>query len=163
MTLYELTEREISLLELLEDPAADKEELDLLIQSSDREFGRKLDGYATIHERMVADADMISKEIKRLQKVKKSIEENDNSLKEAMIMSIRALGKSKYETKLRTFLVKDCAPKLIVDDQEAVPSEYLIKQPDKINNAKLKKYLTEYGDEDCEFAHLEPVQSLTIE
>ena len=56
-------------------------------------------------------------------------------------MSIRALGKAKYETKLRTFLVKDCAPKLIVDDQEAVPAEYLVKQPDKINNAKTQKIL----------------------
>lgn len=163
MTLYELTERELSLLELMEDPSTDKEDLDLLLESSDQEFGRKLDGYATIHDRMIADAEMISKEIKRLQKLKKAIEENDASLKEAIIMSIRALGKTKYETRIRTFLVKDCAPKLVVDDQDAVPTEYLVKQPDKINNAKLKKYLTEHGDEDCEFAHLESVQSLTIE
>ncbi|BDZ77223.1 siphovirus Gp157 family protein [Claveliimonas bilis] len=162
MTLYELTERELALLDLMEDPNTDKEDLNLLIEASDQEFGRKLDAYATIRDRMLSDADMISKEINRLQKIKKAIEESEDSLKESIIMSIRALGKAKYETKLRTFLVKDCAPKLIVDDQEAVPAEYLVKQPDKINNAKLKKYLTEHGDEDCEYAHLESVQSLAI-
>ena len=157
-----LTERELALLDLMEDPNTDKEDLNLLIEASDQEFGRKLDAYATIRDRMLSDADMISKEINRLQKIKKAIEESEDSLKESIIMSIRALGKAKYETKLRTFLVKDCAPKLIVDDQEAVPAEYLVKQPDKINNAKLKKYLTEHGDEDCEYAHLESVQSLAI-
>lgn len=162
MTLYELTERELALLDLMEDPNTDKEDLNLLIEASDQEFGRKLDAYATIRDLMLSDADMISKEINRLQKIKKAIEESEDSLKESIIMSIRALGKAKYETKLRTFLVKDCAPKLIVDDQEAVPAEYLVKQPDKINNAKLKKYLTEHGDEDCEYAHLESVQSLAI-
>lgn len=162
MTLYELTERELALLDLMEDPNTDKEDLNLLIEASDQEFGRKLDAYATIRDRMLSDADMISKEINRLQKIKKAIEESEDSLKESIIMSIRALGKAKYETKLRTFLVKDCASKLIVDDQEAVPAEYLVKQPDKINNAKLKKYLTEHGDEDCEYAHLESVQSLAI-
>ena len=162
MTLYELTERDLALLDLMEDPNTDKEDLNLMIEASDQEFGRKLDAYATIRDRMLSDADMISKEINRLQKIKKAIEESEDSLKESIIMSIRALGKAKYETKLRTFLVKDCAPNLIVDDQEAVPAEYLVKQPDKINNAKLKKYLTEHGDEDCEYAHLESVQSLAI-
>lgn len=163
MTLYELTEREIALLDLLEDPDTDKEELNLLIEASDQEFGRKLDGYATIHDRMIADVDMISKEIQRLQRKKKAIEENDGHLKESMIMSLKAIGKPKYETRLRTYHVKDCAPKLVVDDQEAVPKEYRIKQPDKVDTTKLKKYLKEYGDEDCEYAHLVPVQSLTIE
>lgn len=163
MTLYELTEREMALLDLLEDPDTDKEELNLLIEASDQEFGRKLDGYATIHERMLSDVDMIAKEIKRLQSKKKAIEENDDRLKESIITSIQALGKSKYESRLRTFIVKECTPKLLVDDQKSVPAKYRIKQPDKINNAELKKFLIEYGDEDCEYAHLVAVQSLTIE
>lgn len=163
MTLYELTEREIALLELMEDPDTDKEELDLLLDASDQEFGRKLDGYATMHERMLADADMVAKEIKRLQKLKKGIEESDARLRESIIVSLRAIGKPKYETKFRTFLVKDCAPKLIVDDQDAVPDEYKVPQPAKVNTTKLKKYLSEHGDDDCAYAHLEPVQSLTIE
>ena len=109
MTHYELTEREMALLDLLEDPDADKEEFDLLIKASDQEFGRKMDGYATIHERMLSDADMLAKEIKRLQRKKKAIEDNDENLKASMLMSLRALGKSKYETRLRSFIVKDCA------------------------------------------------------
>ena len=42
MTLYELTERELALLDLMEDPNTDKEDLNLLIEASDQEFGRKL-------------------------------------------------------------------------------------------------------------------------
>lgn len=73
MTLYELTERELALLDLMEDPNTDKEDLNLLIEASDQEFGRKLDAYATIRDRMLSDADMISKEINRLQKIKKQL------------------------------------------------------------------------------------------
>lgn len=162
MTLYELTEKQITLLQMMEQPDADKEEIQFLIDTMDEKLEDKADGYAVMHKTLTSEIKMVDEEIKRLNALKQSLKDNDKRMMDSLKTSLMAVGKTSFKTKLHSFQVRNCSETLVIDDSESVPAEYLIKQPDKINNKKLKEFLQKNGDEDCEYAHLEKATSLVV-
>ena len=45
---------------------------------------------------------------------------------------------------------------ILTDDVEKLPTEFRVKQPDKINDKAIREYLKENNVDRCEFAELEP-------
>jgi len=68
-------------------------------------------------------------------------------------------GKVKFKTNLFNFSIQKNPPKLVIDKPEEIPEEFLIPQPPKVDNAKLKEILKE---KELPFAHLEQSENLRI-
>ena len=162
MTLYELTEKQITLLQMMEQPDANKEEIQLLIDTMDEKLEDKADAYAVMHQTLTSEIQMVDQEIKRLTGLKQSLKDNDKRMMDSLKSSLLAANKISFKTKLHSFQIRNCSETLVIDDSDSVPEEYRMKQPDKINNKKLKEYLQKNGDEDCEYAHLEKGTSLVV-
>lgn len=76
---------------------------------------------------------------------------------------MKATGKKKFKTDLFTFGIQKNPPSVIIPDVDAVPIDYMIPQPMKVDTAAVKEYLkTLKEDETCDWASLEQGESLRI-
>jgi len=158
-TLYELTGQYRELLELAESEELDKQLIADTLEGLDGEFEIKADGYAKVIRELEGKADLLKNEIERLSKRKTAIENNIKAMKEALQNAMYITGKVKFKTNLFNFSIQKNPPKLVIDKPEEIPEEFLIPQPPKVDNAKLKEILKE---KELPFAHLEQSESLRI-
>ena len=158
-TLYELTGQYRELLEMAETEELDKQLIADTLEALEGEIETKADGYAKIIRELEGKAELLKSEIDRLSNRKTAIENNIKSMKEALQNAMYITGKVKFKTNLFNFGIQKNPPKLVIDKPEEIPEEFLIPQPPKVDNAKLKEILKE---KELPFAHLEQSESLRI-
>lgn len=158
-TLYTLTSEYLHLLEMAEDPDTEPEVLADTLEGIDGEIEVKADGYAKVIRQLTADALTLDMEAKRLTERKRAIENNIVRMKDALQVSMVALGKTKFKTALFSFNVQK-NPVSVVIDSDDIPDRYLIPVEPKVDKSAIKKELQ--GGADLPFAHLEQTQSLRI-
>lgn len=163
MTLYQLTDQFLNLLNFAEDPDIDPEILADTMDAIDGEIEVKADGYAKVIRHMESDMAGIKAEEERLHNRRKSMENNIRLMKEALQHSMQITGKTKFKTELFSFGIQKNPPSVVMDEQyiENIPEEYLIMQEPKLDRAKIKEDLK--AGKDLEgIAHLEQGESLRI-
>jgi len=158
-TLYELTGQYKQLLDMAETEELDKQLIADTLEALEGEIETKADGYAKIIRELEGKAELLKSEIDRLSNRKTAIENNIKSMKEALQNAMYITGKVKFKTNLFNFGIQKNPPKLVIDKPEEIPEEFLIPQPPKVDNAKLKEILKE---KELPFAHLEQSESLRI-
>lgn len=158
-TLYELTGQYKQLLDMAETEELDKQLIADTLEALEGEIETKADGYAKIIRELEGKAELLKSEIDRLSNRKTAIENNIKSMKEALQNAMYITGKVKFKTNLFNFSIQKNPPKLVIDKPEEIPEEFLIPQPPKADNAKLKEILEE---KELPFAHLEQSESLRI-
>lgn len=158
-TLYELTGQYKQLLDMAETEELDKQLIADTLEALEGEIETKADGYAKIIRELEGKAELLKSEIDRLSNRKTTIENNIKSMKEALQNAMYITGKVKFKTNLFNFSIQKNPPKLVIDKPEEIPEEFLIPQPPKADNAKLKEILEE---KELPFAHLEQSESLRI-
>lgn len=158
-TLYELTGQYKQLLDMAETEELDKQLIADTLEALEGEIETKADGYAKIIRELEGKAELLKSEIDRLSNRKTTIENNIKSMKEALQNAMYITGKVKFKTNLFNFGIQKNPPKLVIDKPEEIPEEFLIPQPPKVDNAKLKEILKE---KELPFAHLEQSESLRI-
>lgn len=141
MKLYDLTNQYLELIGLLVDPDVDEEIVNDTLDGLQGEIEEKLEGCGMVLRQMDGDINMIDLEIKRLQARKKTYENSKNRLKKYILNSMKVMGITKVKTPLFSFTVKNGVDSVIVPNENLVPEEYRIKQPDKINKAEIKAFL----------------------
>lgn len=159
-TLYELTEEYKQLLELAEDQYTDQTVLSDTLEALNGEIEEKADGYAKVIAELDAKAKMIKQEESRLADRRRSIEINKARIKTSLESAMVAMNKRKIKTDLFSFSIQKNTPALVIDDAKAIPQEYLIPQPDKVDNDAIKTALksgTKYN-----WCHLAQSESLRI-
>lgn len=114
----------------------------------------------------------VDAEVKRLNARKKMLKNEQEKIRETLLLVLNALDISKMKNAFYTLSVRESSsPSLVIDDESAIPEEFLVPGKPTVNNDKLKKYLKElrtlsdedsYDDEDCAYAHLEYKTTLTI-
>ena len=163
VSLYELTEEYLRLLEMAEDPEVDEEVLADTLEGLGGEIEIKADGYAKVIRQLTADIEGLKAEIDRLTVRKKTIDNNIDRMKRSLEAAMLATGKTKFKTDLFSFGIQKNAPSVVIDEQyiENIPEEYLIEQEPKIDKAKLKEDLKNGVDLDG-IAHLEQSESIRI-
>ena len=161
MTLYELTQDWLTLLEYAEDPDIDMLTLQETLESLDYEIEAKADGYAKIIRQLTADAEGIKQEIERLGKRKKTLENNITVLKNRLEDAMIQTGKTKFKTELFSFSIQKNPPSFQMDADAVydVPEDFLIYKEPEIDTTKAKKFLK---DNKADWGHLEQDQSLRI-
>ncbi|MBP3277484.1 MAG: siphovirus Gp157 family protein [Butyrivibrio sp.] len=158
-TLYELQNEFLELLSMAEDPETDPQAFKDTLEGLEGEIEYKADGYAKVIRQLEASADAVDKEIKRLQGMKKLFENNVTSMKESLKNAMEVTGKRKFKTDLFSFNIKKNPASVVIDNEEAVPPEYL-KVKTEVNKTAIKDAIK--NGEAIEYAHLEQGESLII-
>ncbi len=160
-TLYELTDDFLKLLTLAEDENEDIEVILSTIEGVDYEIELKAEGYAKVIKELEARAEAIKKEEDRLAGMRETIANNIKRMKVTLQQSMEVTGKTKFKTDLFSFNIQNNPPSLVLDKGiEDIPDKYLIPQPAKVDNAKVKELLK--TGESLDFAHLSVSKSLRI-
>lgn len=161
MTLYELNDQFLQLLELAEDPDVDPEVLDATMDALQGDFEAKADGYATVIATMKGNEALLKDEIARLTARKKTMENNRERMMRALENSMQLRGIKKFKTNLFSFGLQNNPASVVLDmDPEDIPEEYLIPQPPKVDKTKIKDDIK--AGRDIRFAHLEQTEGLRI-
>lgn len=160
MTLYELTDDYRSLLELAQNPDIDGQAIKDTLEALQGDIKEKADGYAKVISELSADTEKIAAEIKRLTERKTAIQNNIAYMKQSLTAAMVATDNIKFRTDLFSFNVQKNPPALIVDDEKAVPDEYLIPQEPKIDKKAIIDFLKK-GNETA-YAHIEQSEGVRI-
>lgn len=163
MTIYEITNDYLQLMQMMEDPELDPQTLADTMEGIEGELEDKADNYARVMKNMEADLNGIKAEIERLSTRKKTIENNIKRMKEALQFSMETTGKTKFKTELFSFGIRKNAPAVVMDEPyiENVPERFLKYSDPTINRSAIKEAIQ--NGEDLEgLAHLEQSTSLSI-
>ena len=161
MTLYELNEQFLQLLELAEDPDVDPEVLEATMEALEGDFEAKADGYATVIASIKGDAAMLKEEIDRLTNRKRTMENNVKRMLAALENSMRLIGLQKFKTTRFSYNIQKNPAAVVLDvDPSALPDDYLIPQEPKVDKAKINEDLK--AGIDIGVAHLEQTEGLRI-
>lgn len=159
-TLYELSDELEMLREMCEDPDISPEVLADTMEAVEGELEVKAEGYAKVMKELDGQADILSREIERLQAKKRSIEGNSKRMKERLQDVMERNGKMKFKTDLFSFSVQNNPPSLKIDNPMEIPGRYLIPQPPKVDNVQIKADMK--AGEQFDWCHLEQTRSLSI-
>ena len=161
MTLYELTGVWQQVLSMMEDPDVPEKAGRDTLEGIGGEIEEKADAYAKIMRQLQAEADAIEKEMERLNDRRDMLISRVVRMKEALMESMRATGKTKFKTTLFSFGIRKASQKrLVIDHEETVPDKYWVQPPKVIDRKMLKEDLT-HGDMPG-VAHLEQSEYLSI-
>ena len=152
MTLYELTNEYLELLDMMQDPDVDPEVLQDTMEAVGGDLEVKADSYVIVMKELQAQADKFKNEIERLTKQKTSIENNIKRMKENLLSSMQAIGKDKLPTEhFKLSIAKNggLQPLKITGD---VPDVFMIMEP-KPDMKRIREALEEGFEPD--WAHLE--------
>lgn len=159
-SIYNITSDFLQLLEMAQDEEVDQETLKDTLESVQMEFDDKADAYANIMTALSADSNGIEAEIDRLKARKDAIDKNIDNMKRVLEEAMTAVGRPKIKTPTHTFYIGKNAPSVNIIDDSAIPKEFLIPQPDKVDRNEIKKYLKENGN--SSWAELVQTESLKI-
>lgn len=163
MTLYELTNDYLNLLELAEDPDIDEQAFMDTLEGIEGALEDKAEGYAKVIRTLEGDAAACDAESKRLRNKKQTIENNIKRMKQALQITMEVTGKTKFKTALFSFGIQKNPAAVVMDEQyiENIPERFLIPQDPQINKKAIKEAIN--AGEDLEgLAHLEQTESLRI-
>lgn len=163
MTLYQITNDYMQLMQMMEDPEMDPQTLSDTMEGIEGELEVKAESYAKVMKNLEADVVGIKAEIDRLSERKKTIEANIKKMKETLQFAMETTGKTKFKTELFSFGIRKNAPSVIMDEPyiENVPERFLKYSEPTINRTAIKEAIQK--GEDLEgLAHLESSTSLSI-
>lgn len=136
MTLYELTNDYLRLLEMAQDPDVDEQALKDTMEALDGEIEAKADGYAIVLKELASKEQLLDDEIKRLQARKKTIQNNEKNIKVNLEDAMRMTGKTKFKTERFSFGIQKNPPsvELVEDlDLSLIPDDYLTYAEPTVN------------------------------
>lgn len=157
--LYELTGDYLALMEMLEDAENDGDAVFEALGRLQGEIEEKADAYAKIIQMLNGSVETYKAEEARLAARRKAIEGNVSRLKRNLEECMLATDNRKFKTGLFSFGIQKNPPSLVIDNLEAVPEQFLIPQPPKVDSGALKKLLNEQAQP---YAHLEQSESIRI-
>lgn len=162
MTLYDLTDEYMRLLELAEDSDIEDE---IIIDTMDALTGEiecKFEGYGKILSQMNNDISSLKEEEKRISERRKSIENRVSKIKEHLMHSMNAMGTHKIKTTLFSFNIQRNPVSVMVDvPWTKLPEDYLKYKDPEIDKKRILADLK--AGKDLEgIAHIVQTESLRI-
>ena len=160
MNLYEITGNYLAVLDMLDNPEADEQMILDTLESIEGELEDKAENYAKIIKNLEALADSRKEEAKRLTESAKTLENKVTYLKNNLYNSMKATGKTKFNTNLFNFNIVKNGGKQPLEITGDVPEEFT-KTITEADNDKIRQFLEEGNN--LPFAHLkERGESLRI-
>lgn len=160
MTLYEMTDNYKAVLEMAQNPDIDEQAIKDTLEAIQGDIKEKADGYAKVIKELDWETDKLTAEIKRLTDRKNTIQNNIAYMKQSLKEAMTATGNLKFRTDLFSFNIQKNPPALIVDNEETIPSEYLIPQEPKIDKKAIIDFLK--NGNKVTYAHIEQSEGVRI-
>lgn len=162
MKLYELTDAYAELAALLDECESEEEAAQLWAQMDEigASIAEKADNYARFLRNKQAEADGLDKEIARLQKRKRSAENQIEQIREHMKFAMGVAGATEIRTALGKWTVRKNAPRVEVLDESEVAPEFFEPQPPKLMKSRLQQHWKDTGEipDGCDVVQSESVQ-----
>ena len=166
MNLYDLTNDYQDLLNYAQSvDFTDEEQLQMFqdtLDSLDGAIEDKAEGIAHVLKQLEYDEMVVNEEVKRYQKKKKALANNQKRLKEYLQNSMEYVGKDKIKTPKFSINIQNNPPKLIVDDENEIPKEYWEEQSPKLDKRSLLEDLKNDESDDFRGARVVQERSLRI-
>ena len=171
MTLYQLTDEFLNLLTMLEEDPEEAEEQAIheTISMILLDIDEKAEGYGQVLKQLQADADALKAEKLRIAKKQATIEANIERLRKALLHAMLLTGKTKIKTKLFSFSTRSAWKPFLDKPVDEIPVEFWKPIRPEADMKAVEKWLKEFNPEisgnnctECEWAHLEQVDSLTV-
>lgn len=127
-SLYQLTGKFLELREKLFDPECDEQLINDSLECLDCSIEEKADNIAKLKRELEGKVDEIDVEIKRLQARKIMLTNRKERVVNYLMASMRAIGKTKFETALNSFGIRKAGGKqpLVIDFENPadIPEDY---------------------------------------
>lgn len=156
MNLFNLTDQELQLLQMLEDGQDISDTLEAVQELSTD----KLEGYAKVIKTLEGNIAVIQLEEKRLQTNKTTLQNGVKRMKEAIYKHMQDTGKRKVDGRLFKFSIAKNPPSVEVLDESLIP-EIFFSQPKPTLDKKLLLDQLKNGFE-LEGAQIKQGESLRI-
>ena len=158
MTLYEMTEAQKELYELMTSGEIDEEVYADTLEGIG--IAEKIEGYCVVDNELSGDLDKIESEIKRLTAKKKSIENNVKRLRLRLGDCLLTMNTTKYTAGTYTVYRRE-TEQIIIDDAQKIPAEFMKTRVSEVPNKTLIKESIKAGT-DVAGAHIQTNQSISI-
>lgn len=159
-SLYELTGEYLELLEMLEDPECDAEAVKAAMEALDGSLESKFEGYMRVMRNVEGELLAIDTEIKRLQEKKKARTAAVDRIRDQIMTSMEATGKTKIKGSLFSATLSTRKNgTLVIDDEDEIPDQFWAVKKE-VKRGELKKFLLTTPS--CEYAHLEDSKTLRL-
>lgn len=158
MTLYEMTEAQKELYELMASGEIDEEVYADTLEGIG--IAEKIEGYCVVENELSGDLQKIESEIKRLTEKKKSIENNIKRLNLRLGDCLYSMNTTKYSAGTYTVYRRE-TQQIIIDDLQKIPAEFMKTRVSEAPNKTMIKESIKSGKE-VPGAHLQANQSITI-
>lgn len=126
MNLYELTGSIREFMELCTDPEAelDQQIIKDTLEGLDGAYDDKVEGWCKVIKNLDAEAKALKEESKRLQGRQKTIENNIDRMKSALMESLKATGKTEAGGLLKAKIQKNGGLLPVIVDDVEIPEEF---------------------------------------
>lgn len=158
MTLYEMTEAQKELYELMTSGEIDEDVYADTLEGIG--IAEKIEGYCVVENELAGDLQKIESEIERLNKKKKSIENNIKRLNLRLGDCLYSMNTTKYNAGTYTVYRRE-TEQIIIDDLQKIPAEFLKTRVSETPNKTLIKESIKAGT-DVAGAHIQTNQSISI-
>lgn len=138
MKIYELSEQFQSLVEAVENEEVSAEAVQDTLESIEVELEEKYDNIGRVVKNYEATAKALKEEEARLAKKRKSIESKIKSIKDYANYNLQAMGKKSIQGDLFKVRIQK-SPTSFIYDEEKIPQDYFIKQPDKLDKKSVQE------------------------
>lgn len=137
MNLYDLTQSQLQLLQMIEDG------IDVLdtLEANKEAIEDKLEGYAKIIKMMEGNISVIKAEEQRLQKKRSVYENGVERLEKAVYQSMIDTGNRKVEGKLFKFSIANNPASVEVLDDSLIPKGYFVQPAPTLDKNAIKEEL----------------------
>lgn len=123
LTLYDLEDSYINVLELLEED--ENTDLQNVLGQISEQFELKAENIAKLIKELDGESKTLTEEIKRLQAKKNSKDNNIKRLKLYLEDAMKTTGKTKFKTDLFSFGVQRNRPSLDIQNEDNIPQDYM--------------------------------------
>lgn len=154
MTLYEIQENYMHLMQLMEDPEVDQEAIDEAEKELKDDLFTKADAYAKIIKTWKGNISSLKEEIKRMQQKVNLLELNIEQLQGNLENAMRISGNTKFKTALFSFGIQKAGSKpLEIDVLPIELPEEFVEYEIKVDKRKLADALKLDPEKYGEYCH----------
>lgn len=147
MQLYELSEEFAAVAELLAaNEEIDQQTIDDTLEGVRLDLDVKVENTVKLIRNMQADADGLKAESERLSRRKLTTENKIKGLKEYLKMCYERAGITEAGTGVAGARLQRNAPSVEIEDEQRIPSDYLIEQQPKLDKKAILSALKEGAD-----------------
>lgn len=147
-TLYKLNDEYARLMAELDfaDTEEDAAHVWTEIDQIEASIADKADAYARILRNKQAEAEMYKAEKQRFEKLQKSAENAVERMKSVMLETMQLTGDQEMVTSIGKWRRQLNNPSVVIEDETAIPTDFRVPQPDKIDKVAILKHYKATGE-----------------